>query len=245
MSVGTKAAGFAALSRYLLSALPTQADIWVPAVAVLAALTMVFGNVTAVAQSNVKRMLAYSSVGHAGYILMGVLGASVVSTTGQQLGVQSMLFYLVAYSLSNLAAFGVLIALEKRGEAAWSLDDLAGLASRHPWLAWAMTLAMLSLAGVPPTAGFAGKLYVFSAAWQAGLGWLVLVGVITSAIAAFFYLRVIVQMFMREPMREAPSYIKGGLRIGLAVAAVGILVVGILPAPVIDLVQNSVLAMGQ
>lgn len=242
MSVAVKAAAFAALGRFLLVAVGGEAATWVPIVAAASALTMIAGNLAAVVQTNVKRMLAFSSVGHAGYMLMGIIGAGAAN---RDLGVQSLLFYLVAYALSNLAAFGVLIALERRGEAAWSLDDLAGLFSRAPWLAVAMTLAMLSLAGVPITAGFAGKLYIFSSAWAGGYGWLTLVGVATSAISAFFYLRVITQMFMRDPVRETPSFASGGLRIALAVAAAGILLVGIVPGPVVNLVQNAGLAFGQ
>lgn len=245
MAVAVKAAVFAALTRYLLVAVNDLNNVWVPLLAVLAALTMIVGNVTAVVQRNVKRMLAYSSVGHAGYILMGIVGAAAATTeVGRNAGVQSLVFYLVTYALSNMAAFGVLIVLERRGEAAWSLDDLSGLYSRSPWLAVAMALAMLSLAGVPVTAGFAGKLYVFSAAWQSGLAWLVLVGVITSAISAFFYLRVITQMFMRDGSRDVAVIPGTWQRVALAVVAVGILVVGIIPGPVVNFVQNSGLALG-
>lgn len=246
MSVAVKGAAFAALTRFLLVAVgaPIETAIWVPAVAVLAALTMIVGNFTAVVQMNVKRMLAYSSVGHAGYLLMAVVGAGAVTTgVGRDTGVQSLLFYLIAYSLANLAAFGVLIALEKRGEAAWSLDDLAGLYNRAPGLAIAMALAMLSLAGMPLTAGFAGKLYVFSAAWQAGYGWLTLVGVVTSAISAFFYLRVIMQMFTRNAVRDVQIRAGGGLAVALMIAVIGILIVGIVPGPVVTFVQSAGLAL--
>ncbi|GAB4212713.1 MAG: NADH-quinone oxidoreductase subunit N [Roseiflexaceae bacterium] len=238
MSVGTKAAGFAALTRFLQVALPTQQEIWVPILAALAALTMLVGNITAVTQLNVKRMLAYSSIGHAGYLLLGTLAVG-------SRGIEGLLFYTVAYALTNLAAFAVLITLERRGEAAWSLDSFAGLWHRQPWLAVAMAICMLSLAGVPPTAGFWGKFYVFTAAWQAGLAWLALVGVLTSAIAAFFYLRVVALMFMREPSGEREPRLSGGLSIGIGLATAAILVIGIIPAPVIELVQSSVLALGR
>jgi NADH-quinone oxidoreductase subunit N len=216
---------------------------WAPIVAVLAAITMLVGNISAIAQSNVKRMLAYSSIGHAGYILMGVLAAGSPDASAR--GVQGLLFYLLAYALTNLAAFAVLIALERRGEAAWDMGDFAGLWGRQPWLALAMALCMFSLAGVPPTAGFWGKFYVFAAAWQAGLQWLAIVAVITSAIAAFFYLRIVVQMFMRDPVREVPPISDRGLAIGIGLAALGIIVFGIIPTPVIDLVQQSMLALGR
>jgi NADH-quinone oxidoreductase subunit N len=239
MSVGAKGAGFAALTRFLLVALGTQQSVWVPALAALAAITMVVGNISAIAQVNVKRMLAYSSIGHAGYILLGVLAAN-------NRGVEGFLFYLLAYALTNLGAFAVLIALEQKGEAAWNMDDLAGLWGRRPLLALAMALCMFSLAGVPPTIGFVAKFYVFTAAWQAGLGWLALVGVITSAIAAFFYLRIIVQMFMREPVREVRSLrFDPGLMLGIGLATIGIVVLGIIPTPMIELVQQSLLGLGR
>lgn len=243
MSVGTKGAGFAALARLLLVALGSQFATWSIILALLAAITMVIGNVSAVAQTNVKRMLAYSSIGHAGYILMGVLAAG--GPAGASRGIEGFLFYLLAYSLTNLGAFAVLIALEQRGEAAWSMDDFAGLWYRRPFLAVAMALCMFSLAGVPPTAGFWGKFYVFAAAWEAGLQWLAIVGVITSAIAAFFYLRIIVQMFMRDPVREVTPALDRTVAIGVGLAALGVIVFGIIPTPVIDLVQSSVLALGR
>ncbi len=243
MSVGTKSAGFAALARFLLQGIGPEYVIWVPAVAVLAALTMIIGNISAVTQTNVKRMLAYSSIGHAGYILMGVLAGGVPNTGTR--GVESFLFYLLAYSLTNLGAFAVLIALEQRGEAAWDLGDFAGLYSRRPLLAIAMALCMFSLAGVPPTAGFWGTFDVFTAAWAAGLQWLAVIGVRTSAIAAFFYLRIVVQMFMRDPVREVRQTYDRALAIGIGVAALGIILIGLLPTPLIDLVQQSGLALGR
>jgi NADH-quinone oxidoreductase subunit N len=241
MSVGAKSAGFAALTRFLVVALPAERAVWVPILAALAAVTMIVGNVSAVAQTNVKRMLAYSSVGHAGYILMGTLAGN---STGSR-GVEAMLFYLVAYSLTNLAAFAVLITLEQRGESAWSLDSFAGLWERQPWLAVAMGICMFSLAGMPLTAGFVGKFYVFAAAWQAGLIWLTVVGVVTSAISAFFYLRIVVQMFMRSPAAGVRPVIDRGLDIGIAIATIGILVFGIIPTPIVNFVQNSIVALGQ
>jgi NADH-quinone oxidoreductase subunit N len=243
MSVGSKAAGFAALTRFLVTAFGPQYETWSVVLAVLAAITMIVGNISALVQSNVKRMLAYSSIGHAGYLLMGVLAAG--SPAASALGVQGLLFYLLAYALTNLGAFAVLIALERRGEAAWDMADLAGLYSRRPFLALAMALCMFSLAGVPPTAGFWGKFYVFTAAWQAGLQWLAVVAVITSAIAAFFYLRIVVQMFMRDTVREIRPIADGALAFGIGLAALGIILFGIIPTPVIDLVQQSVLALGR
>ncbi|MEN9938897.1 MAG: hypothetical protein RLZZ387_5476 [Chloroflexota bacterium] len=235
MSVGSKAAAFGGLMRFLFTAVPTQAAVWVPAIGALAAATMIVGNVAAISQRNVKRMLAYSSVGQAGYILLGVLAAN-------QAGAQATLFYLLAYALTNLAAFAVLIALEQRGDETWDMSDLAGLWGRRPLLAVAMALAMFSLAGVPPTVGFWAKLYVFTAAWQAGLGILTIVGVVVSAIGAFYYLRIVAQMFMSEPAREITPVNDRLLGIGVGVAAAAILVLGVIPTPVVELVQRSVLA---
>lgn len=237
MSVGTKGAALAALLRLLTFALgPLQAD-WLPVLAVLAVLTMTVGNLGALVQNNLKRMLAYSSVGHAGYLLLGIMVAS-------ERGTQSFLFYILAYALANLGAFGVVIALEQRGEAAWSLDDFTGLFQRRPLLAVAMALFMFSLAGVPPTAGFIGKFYVFSAAYEGGLGWLALIGVITSAVAAFFYLRVVVRMFMQEPTREVHATLNRGLSADIAIAGVATLVIGLIPTPVMLLVEYSRVALG-
>ncbi len=236
MSVGTKAAAFAALLRIMVQALPQAQAIWMPVLAVLAALTMLVGNLGAIAQTNVKRMLAYSSVGHAGYILLAIMAAN-------ERGVQGFIFYMLAYALTNLGAFAVLVALERHGESAWSLDDFAGLFQRQPYLAIAMAVFMLSLAGVPPTAGFMGKFYVFTAAYEAGLSWLVLIAVLTSALAAFYYLRVIVGMFMLEPVREVQPYIYRGLAIGIAIALIGTIGFGLLPTPVIALVQDTTVAV--
>jgi NADH-quinone oxidoreductase subunit N len=242
MSVGTKAAAVAALIRVLTVALPTQAAIWVPALAALAAITLVVGNVTAVMQTNVKRMMAYSSVGHAGYVLMGVLAVGTAATAAR--GVESVLFYLVAYTFTNLLAFAVLMAIERRGETIWNLNEFTGMWAKRPWLGIMMSISMLSLAGAPPTAGFIGKLYVFTAAWQAGLWWLTLIGIITSAIAAFFYLRIIVQMFMRDPVLPVRPLIGRSMLAVMLLTSVCVVLIGVLPAPVINLVEQSVLALG-
>lgn len=238
LSVGSKAAGFAALLRFLVEALAGEWQIWAPVLAALAIATLAVGNIGALTQHNVKRMLAYSSIGHAGYILFGVIAAGAPGGIAGQRGVEGVLLYLIAYTFTNLGAFGVLIALEHRGEAAWDMGDLAGLWNRRPWLAVAMAVCMLSLAGVPPTGGFWGKFYVFTAAWLAGMGWITVIGVVIAAIAAFYYLRIIAQMFMAEPAREAPLPMDRALRVGLALATLGVLILGFIPTPAIDLVQR-------
>jgi NADH-quinone oxidoreductase subunit N len=236
MSVGSKAGAFAALLRFLSTAMPTQQEIWVPALGAIAAATMIIGNIAAVNQRNVKRMLAYSSIGQAGYILLGILAVN-------ETGVQGMVFYLLAYALTNLAAFAVLIALEQRDEEAWDIGDLAGLWQRRPLLAATMAVAMFSLAGVPPTAGFWAKLYVFTAVWEAGAGVLAIIGAVVSAIGAFYYLRIVAQMFMSEPTRELPALPGRGVVIGAGITALAILLLGLVPTPVMNLVEQSMLAL--
>lgn len=234
MSVGTKGAALAAMLRILLLALPSLAPYWVPLLGVLAALTMIVGNVGALVQTNVKRMLAYSSIGHAGYILLAIMCLS-------EAGTRSFLFYMIAYALANLGAFGVLIVLEQRGESAWSLDDFSGLWERQSTLAIAMAVCMLSLAGMPPTAGFVGKFYVFAAAWDRGLMGLVLIGLLTSAVAVFFYLRIIVRMFMEKPVREVSPMLYRGLAISIGVAVVGTLLFGLFPSPIVEMIQSAMI----
>ena len=195
MSAGAKAAGFAALLRVLLIALPgLQSDLR-PVLTWIAILTMTVGNVTALLQTNLKRMLAYSSIAHAGYLLVAVVA-------GGAEGGSAALFYLAVYSLMNLGAFGILALLGREQEERVMLSDLAGLATRQPLLAGAMTIFMLSLGGIPPTAGFMGKVYVFGVAVNAGLVPLVIVGVLNSVVSIYYYLRVTIAMYMQEPQGE-------------------------------------------
>jgi NADH-quinone oxidoreductase subunit N len=240
MSVAVKAAAFAVLVRVLLvgfgDPLSASAETgWPPALAGLAAATMIFGNVAAIVQTSVKRMLAYSSIAHAGYILVGVVAAFRV---GEE-GVSSVLFYLMAYTASNGLAWGSLILMGSRGREAVSFEDLAGVGRRHPAAALPFVIGVLSLMGLPPTAGFFAKYYVFNAAIQAGGGmvWLTVLGVITTAIGAFYYLRVIVFMFMKQPEPGAPIAIP--MRSGYVVAALIIsgyfvLKMGVTPGPYLD-----------
>ena len=245
MSVGAKAAGFAALGRVVLYAFGDPGsglslyDEWVWMLAVLAVLTMTVGNLAALRQSNLKRMLAYSSIAHAGYILVGL-------AAGNELGTSAVLFYLFAYAFMNVGAFAILIAVgrfESSMEGGETLDDFAGLGARRPGLAAAMTLFMLSLAGVPPLAGFLAKLNVFGAAVQAGLVWLAVVGVLNSVISAYYYLRVVLFMYMKEgaPAEAAPVCL--ALQGGVGIAAVAIVVLGLWPAPILDLARLTAAAL--
>ena len=235
MSVGAKAAGFAALIRLLMISFGTTFFVdWQIAVAILAVITMTGGNIAALAQKDVKRMLAYSSIAHAGYILVGV-------AAGTMIGVNGVLFYLMAYAFMNIGAFAVIAVIERRDEIGSVISDYAGLATRKPLLAVAMALFMFSLTGIPPFVGFWGKLYVFRAAVEANLSWLAVVGMVNSAISAFYYLGVVVQMYMRsgqdvgDAAEPAPIRLGGPITVALAIAAIITLVLGLWPLPLTEL----------
>jgi NADH-quinone oxidoreductase subunit N len=236
MSVGAKAAGFAALFRVFVYALgPIQPD-WTLLLAIFSALTMIVGSVLALSQTNLKRMLAYSSIANAGYLLIGVVA-------GNEIGAYGVIFYLVAYLFTNLGAFAVLTEMARRvpeGEDQ-TYRTYRGLYKRSPGLAIMMMIFMLSLAGIPLTGGFVGKYLLFASAIQAGLDWLALIGVVTSVISAFFYLRVIVDMFMRdaEPGYEVEPVHYRPLDFTVGLSALGVLVLGIVPGAVIGLAQNA------
>jgi NADH-quinone oxidoreductase subunit N len=235
MSTGVKAAAFAAFARVFLSAFePFSAD-WAPVVWVLAALTMILGTVVGVAQSNLKRMLAYSSIAHGGYLLVGLVAANEV-------GKAAILFYLLAYAVTNLAAFGVIAMLGARDRGNDELRDYAGLWHTHPALAALMTVCLLSLGGLPPTVGFIAKWYIFSAAVGAGYYGLAIIGVLTSVVSVFFYLRVVVMMYMaeRDATLAAPASLSGVGMAALAAAVFVILYLGVLPAQVLDLASQSI-----
>jgi NADH-quinone oxidoreductase subunit N len=234
IATGSKAGAFAALIRVLMVALPgAQAD-WSALLWGVAALSMTLGNVVALAQSNLKRMLAYSSIAHVGYMLMGLVA-------GGAPGMGAILFYLLAYTFTTIGAFGVIALCARAGEEAVEVGDYAGLARRHPVLAATLALFLLSLIGIPPLAGFVAKFYLFGSAVRAGYIWLTVIAVLNSAVAAYYYLRVIVYMYMREPegasVAVAPS-LAGGL--ALAIALVGIVLLGVAPAPFADLAQAAV-----
>ncbi|TAK25544.1 MAG: NADH-quinone oxidoreductase subunit N [Chloroflexota bacterium] len=234
MSVATKAAVFAALLRFLTFAIPTLQPEWTMVLAALAVLTMVIGNIAAVVQSRVKRLLAYSSIAQAGYILIGVLA-------GNAIGGASVLFYLLGYAITNIGAFAVLMAIGDAGDSDPEVADFDGLGRRSPLLAFAMTVFMLGLAGIPLTAGFMSKLYVFTAGVQAGLIDLVIVGVITSAIATFYYLRIVVAMYFRGPA-PAPIALRttGALTGLIVVLAIGTIALGVLPAGPLGFAASAV-----
>lgn len=242
MSVGAKAAGFAALLRVLVLGFPGLAEQWVLPVAVLAALTMVVGNLVALVQENVKRLLAYSSIAHAGYILVGVAAFQPAAGAGPLpggLAVSGVLFYLLAYTFTNLGAFAVVASVADREGEHLEISEWAGLAGRRPLLAAAMTLFLVSLTGLPPTGGFLGKFYLFSAAVQAGLAWLAVVGVITSVVSAYFYLRIVVVMFMREREEPLAAATTAAGSWAVALCGLGTLLTGVLPGPLVQWLQRA------
>ena len=232
MSAGTKVAGFAALLRVASSALGPVAWDLTPALWALAALTMVVGSVLAIAQQEVKRLFAYSSVAHAGFVLVGVVAAN-------QQGISGAMFYLVAYAAMILGAFGIVMIVAGRGEERTTMAAYAGLARRSPLLAAMLALFLLSLAGLPPTAGFVAKVLVFQAAVEAGHWALVVVGVLATVIAAYFYIRLIVVSYMEEPEDRGaiPTAPVPGVAVGLAAALT--LVLGVLPFLLLDVLESA------
>ncbi|MCC7180848.1 MAG: NADH-quinone oxidoreductase subunit N [Acidobacteria bacterium] len=234
MSTGVKAAAIAAFARVFLTALEPMITDWAPVLWAVAAATMVVGTVVGVAQTSLKRMLAYSSIAHAGYMLLGILA-------GNDVGKAAILFYLAAYALTNLGAFGIIALLGSKDRANDDLRDYAGLWHSHPALATLMTMFLLSLGGFPPTAGFIGKWYVFSAAVGAGYYGLATIGVLSSVVSVFFYLRIVVMMYMSErDARPVPAPVTGLAMAGLVASLAGVLYLGVLPARVIDWAQASV-----
>ena len=234
MATATKAAGFAAIVRVFTLGLGPISDSWQPVFAVLSALTMLVGNLAALTQTNLKRMLAYSSIAHAGYLLMGL-------AAGGEEGVRAVLFYLAAYGVTTLAAFAAMTAARDSVEDQ-TIESYAGFAKRKSGWAIVMAVAMLSMIGIPPTAGFAGKYILFQSAISVGLIPLAIIGVLTSVIGAYFYLRVIVVMYFRDspaeaeakPMRASVHNLAGGLAVVATVA------LGILPTPILGLVAQGV-----
>jgi NADH-quinone oxidoreductase subunit N len=233
MAVGVKAAAFAAFARVFLHHLAPIASDWTNVVWVLAAMTMTVGNVVALAQRNIKRMLAYSSIAHAGYILVGLVAAG-------DAGGAAVLYYLLVYGLMNLGAFAVVIALGRRGVANENLDDYAGIGFTHPFLGFCMSAFMLSLAGVPAFAGFTGKFYLFSAAVQSGYVGLALIGVLNSVVSMYYYIGVLVKMYMTDPVREVPPIGERPYVFAtLLVTVTGTLMLGIFPSWAFELARAA------
>ena len=232
MSAATKVAAFFALIRVFDVGLQPLTWDWTPVVYALAILSVVLGSVLAIAQTDIKRMLAYSSVAHAGFLLTGLTAANVV-------GIRAAMFYLVVYAATTLGAFGVVMLVSSKGEEQTSLRSYAGLARRSPWLAALMMIFLLSMAGIPPTAGFIAKVGVFSAAIRAGNWPLAVVGVLASVVAAFFYLRVIVSMYMRQPEGELDEDTSMLERLVPGLLAVVTLVLGVFPGLLTQFIEKA------
>ncbi len=232
MSAGTKVAAFAALVRVFMTAFQPLTWDWTPIVVVLAAVTVVVGSGLAIAQTDIKRMLAYSSVAHAGFILIGLAAAS-------QTGIRASLFYLVAYAAMIAGAFGVVMLVSGHGEERTALVSYRGLYRRSPLLAGFLTIFLLSMAGIPPTAGFLAKVGVFTAAISAGHWELALIGVLASVVAAYFYIRVLVLMYMQEPDDEFAADTAPTPVVAVAIAAVVTLVLGVAPGLIVGLLDKA------
>ncbi|MFP3913422.1 MAG: NADH-quinone oxidoreductase subunit N [Actinomycetota bacterium] len=230
MAAVAKIGGFAALVRILVSAFGEMADDWAPVVAGVSALSMVLGSVLAIVQDDVRRLLAYSGVAHAGFILTGVLSGGE--------GTADVWFYLAVYAVQLVAAFAVVSAVSGSSGTRSQLADYAGLSQRQPYLAATFTVVLLGMGGIPLTAGFVAKFGVFADAWAAGFGWVVIVGVLASVVAFFLYLRVVVTMYMDEP-GEAALTSPAGVRWVMGLAVIVTLVLGVYPAPLLDLAANA------
>ncbi len=231
ISVVSKAAGFVFVMRLFFGTFASLSGFWTPVFMAAAVLTMTIGNLVAIPQRNVKRILAYSSISQAGYILVGFVGAPAAAAG-------SVIFYLIAYLFTNVAAFAVVIAFS-RVTGSDELDDYSGLARREPLLALAFLLALLSLAGIPPLAGFVGKFYLFYSAMQAGYLWLVIVAALNSIVSLFYYLLILKRMYISDPVKEFPR-IKPNvpLKVVLVVTIAGILVLGIFPTYIVDTISD-------
>ena len=227
MSVGPKAAGFAVLGRVFMTAFGAARIEWTGILIPIAILTMAVGNIAAISQTNIKRMLAYSSIAHAGYVLLGIIA-------GTSEGMASVLNYLFIYAFMNIGAFAVVIMLRSEGFKGDDISDYEGLAKTHPLAAALMLVFMFSLTGIPPTAGFMGKFYLFMSAVSAGYTWLAVTAVIFSAISAYFYLRIVMYMYMKEPKTEVQLSVSPGVALALTITVIAVLVIGVFPSAVIN-----------
>lgn len=248
MAVASKAASFAAFLRVFVEGLGGLKADWSILFVLLSVLTLALGNIVAIVQTNIKRMLAYSSIAHAGYALIGLAAAGRSGgDAGGTIGIASVMLYLTFYAFMTLGAFALIGMFRKGGLEGDEIEDFTGLAKRQPLAAFIMLVFMVSLTGIPPTAGFIGKFYVFMAAVQTGLSWLAAVGLMFSAISAYYYMRVVMLMYMREPEASAAesSHLvpSPALSIVLACAVAGVIIFGLYPSPVVSLALQSVLLL--
>ncbi|MCA9467259.1 MAG: NADH-quinone oxidoreductase subunit N, partial [Nitrospira sp.] len=238
---------FAAFVRVLLEAFGGLKPNWTGMILALCLLSVVLGNLVAIVQTNVKRMLAYSSIAHAGYALIGLVVAGWLGTEEgvSARGISSLMVYLAIYSFMTFGAFTLVAVLRKGGLEGEELNDFTGLAKRHKGGAFLMMVFMVSLAGIPPTAGFIGKFYVFMAAVNAGLAWLALIGLLFAAVSAFYYLRVVMVMYMRDPSSDqelnTQLAFSPSVSVVLACAVAGVVLLGIFPGPLVSVADLSTL----
>src|SRR5215471_17620967 len=240
LSVGSKAASFAMLLRIFLEGLPSMSADWRLLFEALAIVTMTVGNLAALTQSNIKRMLAYSSIAHAGYLLIGIVAAGA----GYSRGVTAALIYLFIYAFMQLGAFAVIILMRRQDVIGDELKDLSGLSSRRPAAAFAMLLFMLSLGGIPPTAGFMGKFWLFGAAIEAGYVWLAVIGVLNSAISLYYYIRVVVFMYLKKDVTGSEPAFSPSLTLALTAAVVATIVLGVYPQLLFNVATASARTLG-
>ncbi len=234
MSVGPKAAGFAVLGRVLFDAFAGMHVQWVSILIPMAVLTMAVGSIIALAQTNIKRMLAYSSIAHAGYMLLGIVA-------GTHEGLLSTVNYLMIYLFMNIGAFAIVILLRSEGFQGENIEDYMGLSKKHPLASALMLIFMFSLAGIPPTAGFVGKFYVFLELINSGYTPLAIIAVVFSAISAFFYLRIVMYMYMKDPKTEVIITSSPAMSVALTVTAMMVLIFGVFPSLLLNLVRYSIL----
>ncbi|MCH8185320.1 MAG: NADH-quinone oxidoreductase subunit N [Chloroflexi bacterium] len=241
LSVASKAAGFAVILRvfYVAFSMEVISLDWSAIFAVLAALSMTFGNLVAIRQDNIKRLLAYSTVAHAGYLMVGVAAvAARASDPSEATGASGVLFYLGGYAATNLAAFATVIAISNRINSDW-IDDFAGMARRAPYLAAVLAFGLVSLIGVPPTVGFMAKVYIFGAAVDANLEWLAIVGVLNSVVSAYYYLRIVKVMYLSPPATEEHVGVAMPMRVAVLGAFAGTAFFGIYPTPLLNLARTA------
>ena len=237
LAVASKTASFAILVRILYQGLPGLRVDWQMVLAAVAVVTMIWGNLAALTQDNVKRLLAYSSIAHAGYVLVGVLAIN-------EIGMWAVVYYLVAYSAITLGTFGTVILLERKDYAGETCEDYAGLAGRSPFLAAMMLIFMLALTGIPPTGGFVGKFYLFAAAIQAGWTWVAVVGVLMSAVSLYYYFRIVMFMYQRGETAATPAPLREPALVGaIVLCCIATLILGIYPGPFIEFAKSAVLPL--
>ena len=236
MAAATKIAAFGAMLRIFYTAFAEAEWSWQPAMSAIAIITMLFGSLVAIAQRDVKRMLAYSSIAHAGFLLSGVIALS-------KSGLEATIFYLLAYGLTTIGAFAIVTLVRDSSGEVTDLNRWSGLGKRSPWIATIFAFFLLSFAGIPLTSGFIGKFSIFSAAWESGAHWVVITGVLSSAIAAFFYFRVIVLMFFKDAQEDGTSVVlpSAFTQITIIAGAVATFVLGTFPSPLLKLISDLAL----